>query len=54
LEALDKRDPQLLSAAYVIVADAFTDVGDSEEATKWRRKSEAEAEKTKRASDDRH
>ncbi len=52
LEAQDKRDPQLLAAAYAIVADAFTDVGDSDEATKWRRKSAAEAEKAKRAGDE--
>jgi hypothetical protein len=53
LEAQDKRDPQLLAAAYAIVADAFADVGDAEEATKWRRKSETEAEKAKRERDDR-
>ena len=52
LEAQSNRDPQLLAAAYAIVADAFTDVGDTEEATKWRSKSAAEAEKAKRAGDE--
>ena len=50
LEAQDKRDPQFLAEAYAIVADAFAD---AEEATKLRRKSEAEADYAKRARDDR-
>lgn len=52
-EQQEKGDPQRLAAADAIVADAFADVGDAEEATKWRRKSETAAEKAKRARDDR-
>ncbi len=37
-EAKNQRDPQLLSEAYSVVADAFAGVGDQIEATKWRLK----------------
>ncbi len=42
-EAQDQRDPQLLSEAYTFVAEAFTSVGDLEEAEKWRRKADEQA-----------
>jgi hypothetical protein len=37
-EGKNQRDPKLLSEAYTAVADAFTSVGDREEAEKWRQK----------------
>jgi hypothetical protein len=49
-EAKDQRDPQLLSEAYEAVAEAFTGVGDLEQAALWRGK--AAAEKAKAAEGD--
>jgi beta-lactamase regulating signal transducer with metallopeptidase domain len=40
-----QHDPQLLSEAYTMVADAFVGVGDKEEAAKWRAKAAEEAAK---------
>jgi hypothetical protein len=48
-EAKDQRDPQLLSEAYAAVADAFTNVGDQTEATKWRQKAAEQAAKAEKA-----
>ena len=42
-----QHDPQLLSEAYTMVADAFVGVGDQEEAAKWREKAAVEAAKVK-------
>lgn len=44
-EAKNKRDPRLLAEAYTIVADAFADLNDSEEAAKWRKKAADEMAK---------
>ena len=44
-EAKNQRDPQLLSEAYNLVADAFLGVGDLEEAAKWRKKAADQAAK---------
>jgi hypothetical protein len=44
-EAKDQRDPQLLSDAYEAVAEAFTGVGDLEQAALWREKAAAEKAK---------
>lgn len=44
-----QHDPQLLSDAYTMVADAFVGVGDKEEAAKWRAKAAAEAAKVKQS-----
>ena len=44
-EAKNRNDPELLSKAYKVVADAFTGVGDVEEAAKWQQKSDEQAEK---------
>ena len=38
-----QRDPQLLSEAYTLVADAFAGVGDPEESAKWRQKAAEQA-----------
>jgi hypothetical protein len=46
-EAKNQRDPKLLSEAYSAVADAFTNVGDREEADKWRQKAAEQAAKAK-------
>ena len=46
-EAKNERDPQLLSEAYVVVADAFADAGDKDEAAKWRQKAAEQAAKAK-------
>ncbi len=46
-EAQNQRDPQLLSEAYVVVANAFADAGDKEEAAKWRQKAAEQAAKAK-------
>ena len=48
-EAKNQRDPKLLSEAYAAVADAFTGVGDLEEAAQWRQKSADQAAKAKGA-----
>ena len=45
----NQRDPKLLSEAYALVADAFTEVGDAAESAKWQRKAELEIEKVKDA-----
>jgi hypothetical protein len=37
-DAKNQQDPKLLAEAYTMVAEAFTDVGDTDEAAKWRRK----------------
>jgi hypothetical protein len=47
-EAKSQRDPQLLAEAYAVVADAFKNVGDQEESTKWLRKSADELAKLHR------
>jgi hypothetical protein len=44
-EGKNQRDPKLLSEAYTVVADAFTSVGDREEADKWRQKAAEQAAK---------
>jgi len=46
-EAKNQQDPQLLSEAYTAVADAFTNVGDQQEAEKWRQKAADQAAKAK-------
>jgi hypothetical protein len=46
-EGKNQRDPKLLSEAYTAVADAFTSVGDREEADKWRQKAAEQASKAK-------
>jgi hypothetical protein len=46
-EAKDQHDPQLLSEAYLAVAEAFTNVGDQEEAAKWRQKAAEQSLKAK-------
>ena len=46
-EAKNQRDPQLLSEAYTVVADAFVGVGDLVEAEKWRKKAAEQAAKVK-------
>ena len=46
-EGKNQRDPQLLSEAYLAVADAFTNVGDQDEAAKWRQKAADQAAKVK-------
>lgn len=46
-EGKDLRDPKLLSEAYDAVADAFTGVGDLEEAAKWRKKAAEQAAKAR-------
>ena len=46
-EAKNQRDPQLLSEAYTLVADAFMNIGDFEEAVKWRMKAANQAAKAK-------
>jgi hypothetical protein len=51
-EGQSRRDPKLLSEAYALVADAFTEVGDAAESAKWRRKAELEIEKLKDAAID--
>jgi len=51
-EGQSRRDPKLLSEAYALVADAFTEVGDVAESAKWRRKAELEIEKLKDAAID--
>ncbi len=43
-----QHDPQLLSEAYTMVADAFVGVGDQDEAAKWRAKAAEEAGKVKK------
>ena len=43
-----QHDPQLLSEAYTMVADAFVGVGDQDEAAKWRAKAAEEATKVKK------
>lgn len=45
--AKNRKDPQLLSEAYAVVAEAFTEVGDIEEAAKWEKKAAEQAEKAK-------
>jgi hypothetical protein len=44
-EGKNQHDPKLLSEAYSAVADAFTNVGDREEADKWRQKAAQQAAK---------
>jgi hypothetical protein len=46
-EAKDQHDPKLLSEAYDAVADAFANVGDQQEAAKWRQKAADQAAKAK-------
>jgi hypothetical protein len=48
-EGKNQRDPQLLSEAYTVVADAFKGIGDSDEADKWRKKAAEQAVKAKEA-----
>ena len=48
-EGKNQHDPQLLSEAYSVVADAFAGVGDQEEANKWRQKAAEQAAKAKGA-----
>ncbi len=48
-EAKDQQDPHLLSEAYTAVAEAFTGVGDLEQAALWRGKAAEQREKAKRA-----
>jgi hypothetical protein len=48
-EGKNQRDPKLLSEAYTAVADAFTSVGDREEADKWRQKAAEQATKASAA-----
>lgn len=43
----NQRDPQLLSEAYSLVADAFFDAGDVVEGVKWRKKAAEQAAKAK-------
>jgi hypothetical protein len=43
-----QHDPQLLSEAYTMVADAFVGVGDQDEAAMWRAKAAEEAAKVKK------
>jgi hypothetical protein len=47
-DGASRRDPQLLSEAYTMVADAFVGVGDQDEAAKWRAKAAEEAGKVKK------
>jgi hypothetical protein len=42
-EGKNQRDPELLSEAYTLVADAFAGVGDQAEAEKWRQKAAEQA-----------
>jgi hypothetical protein len=42
-EAEDPTDPLLLTAAYAAIADAFEELGDTEEAIKWRMKASQQA-----------
>lgn len=46
-EGKSQRDPQLLSEAYSVVAEAFVEVGDVAEAAKWRQKAAKQAAKAK-------
>jgi hypothetical protein len=46
-EGRNRHDPQLLSEAYSVVAEAFMGVGDIEESSKWRRKAAEQAAKAK-------
>jgi hypothetical protein len=48
-EAKDQRDPQLLAEAYAAVAEAFTGVGDLEQAALWRGKAAEQREKAEQA-----
>ncbi|TWT42935.1 M56 family metallopeptidase [Botrimarina hoheduenensis] len=43
------RDPAILTEAYELIAEAFADAGDAEEAAKWCRKAAAEAAKVEDA-----
>ncbi|HEX3599760.1 MAG TPA: hypothetical protein VHU84_06425, partial [Lacipirellulaceae bacterium] len=47
-EGKSQHDPQLLSEAYALVADAFVGIGDQEEAVKWRGKAAVESAKVKK------
>jgi hypothetical protein len=49
--AKNRRDPKLLSEAYLVVADAFANVGDAQESANWRKKAEEQAEKARGASE---
>jgi hypothetical protein len=42
-EGKNQRDPELLSEAYTLVADAFLGVGDQAEAARWRQKAAEQA-----------
>jgi hypothetical protein len=42
-EGKNQRDPELLSEAYTLVANAFVGVGDQAEAAKWRQKAAEQA-----------
>lgn len=53
LDGQSRRDPKLLAEAYSLVADAFSDVGDTLEAARWRNKSEVEAKRVKTAGGER-
>ena len=46
-EGKNQHDPELLSDAYSLVADAFANVGDQAEAAKWREKAAQQAAKAK-------
>jgi hypothetical protein len=48
-EGKNQRDPELLSEAYTLVADAFVGVGDQAEAAKWRQKAAEQASLAKSA-----
>jgi hypothetical protein len=48
-EGKNQRDPELLSEAYTLVADAFVGVGDQAEAEKWRQKAAEQAALAKSA-----
>lgn len=52
-EAEDPRNPQLLSDAYSIIAEAFLDAGDHREALAWRLKAAQQASLADRAAVDR-
>ncbi len=50
-EAKNQRDPQLLSEAYQAVAEAFTGIGDLEQAAIWREKAADQSKKAQAAKD---
>jgi len=49
--AKNLKDPQLLSEAYTVVAEAFEKAGDLNEAVKWQQKAAEQAEKAKAKAD---